>query len=109
MQENQGLPVAFDHVHKIIRSAVWFANGNITIAKFILAQDSLNFILVDVCEGNGVRDCNSTLVFLANIDGWRLLVEPYTKSFELSFDDLLVTKGFENVEDNEYQITRSSD
>lgn len=92
MKENS--PISFNHVHQIVRGRIGLPDSNITITNPILAQDSLDFVLVDVCKGYSIRNRDTSLIFLADCDiGWPL-IETDAKAFKFPFDDLFVAQGF---------------
>ena len=66
--------VPFNNVHQVIRSSVRLSNRNIGVCYPVLAQDSLDFIVVYIRKWHGVRDGYTTLVFLPNDYRWRFLV-----------------------------------
>lgn len=94
---DESLPVAFYHINQVIRGAIWFPYGDVRIAELVLAEHGLDFVVINARERHGVCDRDSALVFLANHDRRRFLVESYAKSFQFIFNDLLVPKRFENV------------
>lgn len=57
--------------------------------------------MTDVGQRNGVRDANTTLIFLLEDNVWRIFVDSDTEAFKLILDDSFVSEGFVDVEDNE--------
>ena len=57
--------------------------------------------MTDVGQRNGVRDANTTFVFLLEDNVWRIFVDSDTEAFKLILDDSFVSEGFVDVEDNE--------
>lgn len=75
------LPVPFNHIYQVIRGAVRFPYCDIRVAELVLAEHGFDFIVINICEGHSICNCDATLVFLANYDRRRLFVESDTKSF----------------------------
>ena len=94
--------VAFDDIHEVVRSHTSLSYGDVGITYFILAEDCFYLVLVDVCQWNGIRDGNSTLVLLSDSDIRRLLVQSDTEAFQLRLDKLLVSEGFQDIKNDEY-------
>ena len=93
-------PVPFDNVHQVVRRSVRLSDRDIGVRYPVLAEDSLDFIVVYIRKWHGVRDGYTTLVLLPNDDRWRFLVQPDPETFELGFDYFLVAEGFEHVQDD---------
>ena len=55
-----------------------------------------------------VRHVDSTLVFLLERDIWGFFVEPDSEALQLGLYYSFVGEWFVDVQDNEYEITRSS-
>ena len=65
--------------------------------------------MIDVGQRNSIRDRNAAFLFPPDDDGWWLFIQAYSKTFEFGFDDLLVSKRLEDIEDNENEVTCASD
>lgn len=102
-------PIPFNHIYQIISGGIRLANGNIRVAELVFAQNSLDLLLVEICEWDGISDCDTTFILLADSDVWRFLVESDSKTFQLAFNDFLVSQGFEYVQYNEDEVACSGD
>jgi len=67
-------PVPFDNVNQVICRSVRLPNRNVGVCYPVLAQDSLDFIVVYIRKWHGVRNGDTSLVLLPNDDRWRFLV-----------------------------------
>ena len=102
-------PVPFHHIHQIIGRSSRFSNRDIRIVYLVLAQYGLDFIVVYIRQWDGIGNSDAAL-FLPPYDdsGWSF-IQPDTKPLELGFDDLLVTEGFKDIEDDEDEVTCTRD
>ena len=58
----------------------------------------------NMAQGDSVRNGNSPFVLLLEDNvGW-LLVDAYAKTFQFSLDDLLVSQGLVDVQNNENEM-----
>jgi hypothetical protein len=65
-------PVTLYHIHQVIRSDVRLTYGNIAVIETVFAQDSLDFVVVDIRQGHRVGNGNATLVFLPHLESQSL-------------------------------------
>ena len=65
--------------------------------------------MVDVCEGHGVGDSDTTLVLSTDEDLRGTLVQADTEALELGLYDFLVTEGLEDIENDEDEVASASD
>lgn len=66
--------VSFNNIHQVIRRSVRLPNRDVCICYPILAQNGLDFIVVDIRKRHSVGDGYATLVLLPDVDRWRFLV-----------------------------------
>ncbi len=109
MVEQCDPPVSLNDIYEIICSRVGFTNGDVGVVNLVLAENSLDFVLVDIGERNGIGDGDTALFFSSDKDGRRTLVQANSKALQFSFDDFLVSEGLEDVEDDEDEIACSGD
>jgi len=102
-------PVALHDINEVISGGIWLPNSDICIANFVFTEDCFDLVLVDACKWNGVRDGNATFILPADGNRWGLLIQSDTKTFQLRFDDFLVTKRLQNVQHDEYKIACARD
>jgi len=67
-------PISFYYVDQIIGSRIGFPNGNIDVIDPIFAEDSFDFVLVDVRERYGIRNRDASFFLSANDDSRRAFV-----------------------------------
>ena len=94
--------VSLNDIHQVIRGSVRLSNRDVCVCYPVLAENSLDLVVVGVRERDGVRYSYAALVFLPNGDRRRLLVQSDPETFEFGFDDFLVAEGLEYVQDDEY-------
>ena len=106
-ERERDVPIAFNDIDEVVCRCIGFSNGDVGVANLVLAENGLNFVLVDVGEGNGVGDSDTAFLFLADNNVWWRLVEPYSKTFEFLFNDFLVAERFEDIEDDKNEVACS--
>lgn len=95
--------VSFDDIDELIDSGV-ASEADISVRDLVLTEHSLDGILVDVCQIDGLGDADTALFFLLEGDVGGLLVEPDSEPFKLLLNELLVGDGLERVEHDEDEV-----
>lgn len=80
---------------------------------FILYKKSdFNNAFINVCNSTlksySGSEVDSALVFLLEANIWWFLVEPDTKTFQLMFNELLVSERLQNVQDDQDKVASAS-
>lgn len=60
--------------------------------------------MVNVSKRLSACDIDTTLVFFAECDVRRSLIDPYAKSFQFRLNDSLISKGLVHVQDDEDEM-----
>ena len=67
-------PISFYHIDQIVCSRIRFPNGNIDVVDPIFAEDSFDFVLVDVRQRHGIRDRDASFFLSANDNSRRTFI-----------------------------------
>jgi hypothetical protein len=103
------VPITFDDIHEIVGRRTRLPNCDVHITDLVLAEDCFDFILIKVRERNRIRDRDPPLVLSSNEDCWGSFIQTDTKTFKFCFDELLVSKWFEDIQDDENEVTSAGD
>jgi hypothetical protein len=90
-------PVSFNDIDNIVRRCIGFSNGNIAIANSIFRKNGLDFVMIDVGEGNGVGNGNTAPLLLPNGNIRWPFVQTNAETFQLLFDDLFIAQRLQDV------------
>lgn len=78
---------SLDNIDKLIQRSI-ATDVDVCVRDLVLRQHCFDFLRLDVRKGDGVRNGDSSSIFLSDGDGWRSLVESNSESFQFCFDNL---------------------
>lgn len=95
--------LGLEDINQVVHGSI-AADRNIRRVDSVFAHDSLDFVVIDMCQGHRACNIQATLVLLLERDVWRLLVYSDPEPLQLGLDDTLVCERLVDIKNDEDEV-----